>query len=91
MRSDLQDPFQKEFLQVKLSSEKSGISTSGCQQASSRPGDQVLLAACTSSHPASSRPASRLSSRPGELALSELVGWQPCQLAGCLSSRPASS
>ncbi|KAL0286341.1 UNVERIFIED_CONTAM: hypothetical protein Sradi_7150800 [Sesamum radiatum] len=29
MRSDLQDPFQKEFLQVKLSSWK----TSSCQQA----------------------------------------------------------
>ncbi|KAL0374072.1 UNVERIFIED_CONTAM: hypothetical protein Sradi_3322900 [Sesamum radiatum] len=91
MRSDLQDPFQKEFLQVKLSLlRKSSISASSCQQASSQPVDQVLLAACSSSHPASSRPASRLSSRPGELVPSELVGWQPCQLAGCLSSRPAS-
>ncbi|KAL0294069.1 UNVERIFIED_CONTAM: hypothetical protein Sradi_6904200 [Sesamum radiatum] len=28
--------------------------------------------------------------RSGELAPSELVGWRPCRLAGCWSSRPAS-
>ncbi|KAL0294789.1 UNVERIFIED_CONTAM: hypothetical protein Sradi_6868300 [Sesamum radiatum] len=100
MRSDLQDPFQKEFLQVKLSLRKTPSNfASSCQQVGELAPcelaacDLVLLAACSSSHPASSRSASWLAHdlRASELASSHLAArWQPCQLAGCLSSRSAS-
>ncbi|KAL0415966.1 UNVERIFIED_CONTAM: hypothetical protein Slati_3428500 [Sesamum latifolium] len=72
MRSDLQYPFQKEFLQVILSLLK--YSNFPPPAVSRRARDL-----------ASSWPASWLARdlRAGELAPSELVGWQPCQLAGC--------
>ncbi|KAL0291379.1 UNVERIFIED_CONTAM: hypothetical protein Sradi_7028300 [Sesamum radiatum] len=62
MRSDLQDPFQKEFSQVKLSLPKKTCCNFGssCQQAGELATceladcDLVLLAACSSSHSTSS-------------------------------------
>ncbi|KAL0445139.1 UNVERIFIED_CONTAM: hypothetical protein Slati_2236600 [Sesamum latifolium] len=95
MRSDLQDPFQKEFLKVKLSLLKK-IQHFRLQLSAGELGTwrarTMRARGLVSSHHASSWPASWLARdlRAGELAPSELVGWQPCQLAGCWSSRPAS-
>ncbi|KAL0284640.1 UNVERIFIED_CONTAM: hypothetical protein Sradi_7191700 [Sesamum radiatum] len=72
MRSDLQDPFQKKFLQVKLSLLRK-IQHFSLQLSAGE------LSTCRAR-----------AVRAGELAPSELVGWQPCLLAGCWSSRPAS-
>ncbi|KAL0434186.1 UNVERIFIED_CONTAM: hypothetical protein Slati_2752900 [Sesamum latifolium] len=68
MRSDLQDPFQKKFLQVKLSLLKK---------------IQHFRLQLSAGELATWRARGL---RAGELAPSKLVGWQPCQLAGCWSS-----
>ncbi|KAL0411324.1 UNVERIFIED_CONTAM: hypothetical protein Slati_3722100 [Sesamum latifolium] len=84
MRRDLQDPFQKEFLQVKLFLlRKSSISASSCQQASSR--SAIRLARGL----ASSQPAIWLAS---ELAISHPASSCLATLParGMLSSRPMS-
>ncbi|KAL0290092.1 UNVERIFIED_CONTAM: hypothetical protein Sradi_7057900 [Sesamum radiatum] len=78
MRSDLQDPFRKGILASQTFPSKiQQYPPSSCPQAG-------VLATCKLAACHQAR------SRPGELAPSELVGWQPCRLAGCWSSRPAS-
>ncbi|KAL0445283.1 UNVERIFIED_CONTAM: hypothetical protein Slati_2251000, partial [Sesamum latifolium] len=98
MRSGLQDPFQKEFLQVKLSLlKKSSISASSCQQASSHHASSQPATRQFELAPASSQSAIRLahglasshtaSSRPAIWLASDLASSHPA--SSCPATLPA--